>query len=226
MKKSDFICFGTFYNIDYGNNIEKCRSELDIYLKNFYESSEDKQKVDAIFVMMNPGSSEPINKSCSIKDYTVQDICKGSHTNNSVQTKPDTTQFQLMKIMDKKNWSHIKVINLSDIREPKSKIFCRKINVIKQYDPDNIHSIFSDKRKNELKQILNSSTKIIVAWGVNSRLRNLIKLALESNGGNNLNNRVGWNKKMKLKNDFYYYHPLPRYKKKRKQWIKVILSKV
>lgn len=205
---------GSFYNIEYGTStIVNCRNLLEIKLKN----SESK-KVDAIIVMMNPGSSEPVNFSPPI--YAINEIQKqGGVPVNLVLTKPDDTQYQIMRIMDSEKWEYVKVINLSDIRDSNSTSFCNKLSTLS----NDIHSIFSDKRKTELNGLLKGD-RIIVAWGVNTKLRNLISLALENKF---LSSRLG-NPKNSYKRckNFYYYHPLPRGYRAQRVWLRDILNKL
>ena len=68
---------------------------------------------------MNPGGGKPKNQVKSnpiVNADTIDDLNKIE----LVETVPDITQNQVMKIMDAKKWNRVKVINLSDYREPKS----------------------------------------------------------------------------------------------------------
>lgn len=94
--------------------------------------------------------------------------------------------------------------------------FYNKLKQLQQSDIDYIHSMFSIKRIGELNKIFTSSKeiKVIVAWGVNSKLRFLINKAISNS---NLKNRIGYAKTTYKKLiDFYYYHPLQRGIKKQK----------
>ena len=78
---------------------------------------------DSLVIMMNPGGSEPMKKSVE-NLYTYKNINLLADSLKSgddiVKTKPDRTQYQIMRIMEWQQWSHVRVINLSDIRNPKS----------------------------------------------------------------------------------------------------------
>lgn len=216
--KQTYEVFGSFYNLCYGTKVIPCRNLLEI--KRIGNNSET---VDAVIVMMNPGSSEPnppkyIPTVCSANIQS-----QGLNTTGLVLTTPDETQFQIMRIMHYKKWNFVKVINLSDIREPNSNKFCSIVSRLRAIDSNNSHSIFSTIRQHELEAILKTE-KIIVAWGVNTKLSYLIRLALSSN---KLSTRVGHSKdRYKNFEDFYYYHPLPRGIKAKKNWLKCILAKV
>lgn len=213
-----FIVKGRFYNLQVNNkNYIKCRSLLEI------KTSVEVEKVDAIVVMMNPGASKPCDEN-----YTYTKLQKNQIKTNAlsaiqlVDTVPDKTQTQIMCIMEARQWSYVKVINLSDISEPKS---TKLHNKTEQVNSD-IHSIFSKDRVDELKNIINDNKvddiKVIVAWGVNQKLKKLIRLALNSK---QLNNRVGWSKSnCKVENNFYYYHPLQRSKIRQEMWVEEIKS--
>lgn len=222
-----FVAYGRFYNIQYSNSLEQCRNILEIYRRECHEKLKESDKLDAIFIMMNPGASKPVNGKYNIKSFTASDIKNEKHLIISVElAQPDKTQYQIMRIMESNKWDFVKVINLSDIREAKSNNFYDEINKLQEKDTDYIHSIFSKERISELNKIFTSSKdiKVIVAWGVNSKLRFLINLAISNN---NLKNRIGYDKDTykKLVN-FYYYHPLQRGKKRQEKWLINILSKI
>ena len=44
-----------------------------------------------------------------------------------VFAKPDVTQYQVMRIMAEMGWDHVRIVNLSDIREPKSIKFFKRV---------------------------------------------------------------------------------------------------
>lgn len=221
-----FVAYGSFYNIQYSSGSEGCRNILEIRRKDVINKLED-NKIDAIFIMMNPGASEPKINNYSIKTFRPLDIAKQKHLGIPlVLTKPDKTQYQIMRIMELKEWNIVKIINISDIREAKSNEFYTKLNQLKKLDSDCIHSIFSTKRSVELNGIFKNSkdAKVIVAWGVNSKLRFLISKAILNI---NLVNRIGYAKKgYKRLVGFYYYHPLQRGINKQKQWLSNILNKL
>jgi hypothetical protein len=133
---------------------------------------------------MNPGTAYPIKKqdqSC-IPIYNIEkELPQYISSRKMVMTKPDNAQYQIMRVMKYKNWNCVSIINLSDIKDGSSNKFFSKLVKfeahINGYDflNNDIHSIFSDNRKSELKNILKLHNKvpIIVAWGKNTKLINL-----------------------------------------------------
>ena len=158
---------------------------------------------DLMVIMMNPGSSEPTS----------------GDDNGRIETeaKPDLTQNQIIRVMKGSNFEYARVLNLSDLREPKSNEFYKKINPM---NSDGInHSIFEKNRIKDFKDLYIKGITVIYAWGVNKKLFSLAENALKST---KTKNSVGWNKP---KNVFAYYHPLPRSYKKQKEWYETIEKK-
>uniref|UniRef100_A0A2A4YV15 DUF1643 domain-containing protein n=1 Tax=OCS116 cluster bacterium TaxID=2030921 RepID=A0A2A4YV15_9PROT len=77
---------------------------------------------DAVMIMMNPGSSQPLEGIEHLKPLSKS----AAVPQNLVVTKPDTTQYQVMRVMHYMQWQHVRVINLSDLREAKSPLFIKK----------------------------------------------------------------------------------------------------
>ena len=71
--------------------------------------------------------------------------CKNRLRNVWVQTQPDNAQYQVMSVMEHIGWNYVRVINLSDIRCPKSHEFRDLLSTLKGPDPDCLHSTFSEK---------------------------------------------------------------------------------
>lgn len=165
---------GFYYSID---NI-LCRSHLVI------EKIHHGTGMNFVSIMMNPGKSWP-------KDDLEDGYC---------ETEPDKTQYQLMKLMLSTNIKRLHVINLSDIREPSSKEFYKKI---KHLEEALKYSIFSNNRKNELKRVFLDVDGVICAWGVNGSLGALSNLALKTVQGMTLYG-------IRKGEGSGYYHPLPR----------------
>ncbi|AYO55538.1 DUF1643 domain-containing protein [Acinetobacter wuhouensis] len=188
----NFNVNGFFYTDD---RDDLCRKYLDISRKNYQPS-----KPQLMVVMMNPGSSKPIGE---LKNNVL------------IPTKPDPTQFQIMKIMDKKNIDFARVINLSDLREPSSSMFYSKIKNGRQ---DHKHSIFDESREEDLNDLFVKDVPIIFAWGVNSSLDQLTKLAVSKL---KISNPLGI-----LKNNNKYYHARPWSVKKQQKWVNDILDQM
>ena len=221
-----YVALGGFYTLKYENGRSfPCRNILEIIIKNAKNSSQYSSEellsipLDAVFIMMNPGGGKPKNQVKSnpiVNADTIDDLNKIE----LVETVPDITQNQVMKIMDAKKWNRVKVINLSDYREPKSFDFYNMIKEAKFIDETHVHSIFSEKRRQELTNVFRSERDItvVVAWGVNTKLKPLIELSLDNNF---IINRVGYPKEVNVRrNNLYYYHPLPWGNCAKKRWVR------
>lgn len=219
--KKKYDIFGHFYCIQLKSGKKLyCRSVLEIVGKTIISenlSEFSKCKPDAIFIMMNPGSSKPLKEVNNV-------ILQSSISKLSVSlvpTKPDTTQYQVMRIMNYRNWGHVRVINLSDLRNPKSGDFIKCFKYIEEKYKYEIHSIFSEDRKNELmyKLCKGNDIPIICAWGVNPELDSLIKRCLAKiKGVASIQGILKNNTKDK------YFHPLPTLQKAQKQWVSNMLE--
>lgn len=193
--KTQFKITGRYYT----KNEYKFREVLNI------KKIDSKNKLpDLMVIMMNPGGSKPLNEI--------------DNSNTETLAKPDVTQNQIMKIMLNGNFKYARVLNLSDIREPKSKIFYTKI---KEMDKLNIaHSIFSESRKEDFNKLWVHNVPVVFGWGVNRKLKNLALKAIEKT---DVSNPVGV---QKLNFPWAYYHPLPPNNNKQKEWIKSISAQL
>lgn len=219
--KMEYLVYGSFYDLTIGNTgTIPCRNVLEIYRKDYlveqsFDGSLFYGKPDAIFIMMNPGSSEPREFGYKIPKLSADALSDKLLKERLVKTKPDTTQYQVMRIMRAMQWNHVRVLNLSDMREAKSNLFITKIKAL----DNTIHSIFSSGRKKELEQALNVkyNAPIVCAWGVNSGLLNLANLCLQSIPQNRM---VG----MPCKVESLYYHPLPSLVSSQMEWLDKMIA--
>tara|TARA_R110000744_G_scaffold128298_2_gene235303 strand:+ start:670 stop:1299 length:630 start_codon:yes stop_codon:yes gene_type:complete len=159
---------------------------------------------DLMVIMMNPGSSSPINENDNGRFET--------------EAKPDVTQKQIIRVMELNGYKYARVLNLSDLREPKSSCFYKEIAPM---DSNGInHSLFTENRAKEFNKYFINGIPVIYAWGVNYRLRKFAKraIALTKN-----ENSIGWNKPG---HEYAFYHPLPRTYKKQKEWYEIINKKL
>ena len=143
--KNKFNITGLFYEI-HGYKFRK-------YL-NIKKKDSSKIGPDLMVVMMNPGSSKPID----------------GIENNIIESKaiPDRTQDQIMKVMIAKNLEFARILNLSDIREPKSKLLFSKL--LEMAIMGISHSIFDVNRKADFDSLFIKNVPVIFAWGVSKNL--------------------------------------------------------
>jgi len=180
--KDIFTVYGSYYDLltPDGEKI-KCRNILEIFRRSFHIKLEEPLKLsssvpDSVFVMMNPGSSEPRQFGFREPVFPLGKAPERLSSLEMVFAKPDVTQYQVMRIMDEMNWGHVRIINLSDIREPKSLVFFKRVKMFEE-NYGGIHTIFSDKRSMERGSVFNLKKKnspVILGWG---RDKNLLPLA-------------------------------------------------
>ena len=152
--KTDYEITGLFYKID---NC-KCRKYLDIKLK-----SSKIANPDLMVIMMNPGSSYPLDE-------------KDNNTKPSL-AKPDKTQNQIVKVMQNTSHEYARILNLSDLRTSNSNELYK---FLKSKESKSIsHTIFDDNRIEDFNSLFIKDVPVIYAWGVNSALKEYAKLAIK-----------------------------------------------
>ena len=220
--KKRFNCYGHFYSIKFPDNkFIPCRSVLEIVDKNISPLNPDKlwlHKPDAIVIMMNPGSSYPIHPEQEDIRYFSEDFNNLKHL---VLTRPDNTQYQIMRVAKEMKWSHVRVLNLSDIRNSKSSSFISQVEDLNKNFKDNIHSIFCAKRGEECKVGLNSMNKnVILGWGQNINLVPLAKICFKRIYNHNI---------VKVESDVHKFlnaHPSPMLQKKKEEWLMNVIKQL
>lgn len=178
--KYKFGVFGHFYSVQVApKRCVECRSVLEIVESDHAPretAALSNQKPDAVFVMMNPGSSRPlVEVNNRIHSEAIHEL-----PISLVPTKPDTTQYQLMRVMHYCKWRHVRVLNLSDLRCSKSVEFFKQFKQLEEVASFDSHSVFSNRRKNELTLKLtdHDAIPVIRAWGVSAQLEPLIERCL------------------------------------------------
>ena len=133
-----------------------------------------------------------------------------------VPTKPDTTQYQVMRVMHYCEWRHVRVLNLSDLRCSMSGKFFKQFKQLEEEALFDSHSVFSCRRKHELalKLTKHKTIPVIRAWGVSRKLDPLIERCIS---------RITKNKTIRglLKEGTTnkYLHPLPSLQKQKLLWV-------
>lgn len=211
--KKIFDVWGHFYRVDDAS--ADCRSTLEIIRKDSSKESlvpTSREVPDALFIMMNPGSSRPLNGKfipIAINSKRIQDI-----ETSLVPTRPDNTQYQLMRVMARLGWNHVRVLNLSDLRNSVGADFVEQMKAVEKGPLGTAHSIFSDARQSELAEKLQRKAggPLVYAWGKNPGLQPLIEQCLSKVGNEDLIFGL-------RSHDFYYAHPLPRPYAAMCQWV-------
>lgn len=220
--KQDFGIYGHFYSVELASKeVINCRSVLEI-IHHDDTPGDDLSQVsdlqpDAVFIMMNPGSSKPLT---DVNNFiTEKEI--GKLPISLVPTRPDTTQYQVMRLMHYRNWRHVRVLNLSDLRSPKSPIFIKMFQRLEAESNYQSHSIFAKTRTDELAHKLGDSKKtpLVLAWGVSDKLTPLIERCLA---------RIPTSRKtfglLAADTTNKYRHPLPSLQKEQRLWVDRIVQ--
>ncbi len=168
--KKKFTCYGHFYELVLMNGERaKCRSVLEIVDASISQedpSAISEREPDVVVVMMNPGSSHP-------KDiYHMDDEIEYPRTGSSMRkklvlTQPDNTQYQVMRVAVRQGWKHIRILNLSDLRDPKSGSFLQKVDALSGIMGGHVHSMFCAERTTERAHSLKrqGNTPVLLGWG-------------------------------------------------------------
>ncbi len=214
--KNRYDVFGHFYSVEFSRNkFVECRSVLEIVEQAQTPDKMSvlaKRKPDAVFIMMNPGSSRPL---VDVKNRIAADELHELPI-SLVPTKPDTTQYQVMRLMHHCEWRHVRVLNLSDLRCSKSGEFFKQFKGLEDEASFDSHSVFSIRRKNELalKMTTDKTIAVICAWGVSAELDPLIARCTS---------RITQNKTIKglLKagTTNKFLHPLPSLQTQKMAWV-------
>lgn len=221
--KLKYGVFGHFYSVELpSQEVIECRSVLEIISRSHVQSDLGglfAEQPDAVFIMMNPGSSKPLD---DVSNH-IQAERIGNLSISLVPTKPDTTQYQVMRVMHNRGWRHVRVLNLSDLRSPKSPELIRTFRRLEKQYSFEAHSIFSDARKTELTQKLprNRSVPLVLAWGVSDKLTPLVERCMAKLPSNRTVFGVlepGSNNK--------YRHPLPSLQKDKLRWLEQIVQQL
>lgn len=203
--RDKFIVTAFYYNQD---NF-KFRRYLEIKRKSIADTEIEN---DLNVIMMNPGSSSPLNRLEDENEYL----------NKFVEAHPDPTQHQIMQVMENCDLNYARVVNLSDIREPKSSAF---YNLLKSDLQNVTHSIFQVENEDYLKSYFNPKAHFILGWGVNTKLKPLAKSAIERLNqiyGNEIK-ICGW---QHPNNSLAYYHPYPRTNQAKLKWRDIITNQI
>ena len=160
--KKHFDVTGHFYDLKLSDSVFKCRSLLEIKRKGIIFKNDTP---DIVVIMMNPGSSKPLDKNYIPKTFTVKTYAN-IKSKEIVPTRPDNAQYQLMRLMIFNDWNFVRVLNLSDLRNGNSGDFKTDFLNAKNFDKSDPHCITHKIRRKELLDSMRSKTnKIIAAWG-------------------------------------------------------------
>ena len=212
--KRKFGVFGHFYSVQVApKQLVECRSVLEIVESEYAPKKSaalSGRKPDAVFIMMNPGSSRPL----AAVDSRIQADAIHELAVALVPTKPDTTQYQVMRLMHHCGWRHVRVLNLSDLRCPKSGVFFKQFKGLEKDHSFDAHSVFSERRADELALKLIDGIPVVCAWGVSPHLDPLIDRCLAK-----LAKATAVRGLLKDGTTNKFLHPLPSLQSQQTEWI-------
>jgi hypothetical protein len=213
---STYRVVGHFYDARLASGkLIPCRSLLEII--GFARGDSRRGQPDAVFIMMNPGCSRPLDSVPAV----VSAKAISAAPKRLVATQPDTTQYQVMRVMSHLGLRHVRVINLSDLRETQSQRFVAIVESLERDDKFIGHSIFSLSRQPELEAALKRKRKapLVCAWGVGNGLAPLIARCVEAVGSDNAAAGL-----LKPSTKDRYYHPLPKTQAAQRAWVEAMVN--
>jgi len=218
--KQNYGVFGHFYSVELASmEVVECRSVLEIASKTHAPKEHSELSVlrpNAVFIMMNPGSSRPlVEVNNRIRARAIRKLQV-----SLVPTKPDTTQYQVMRLMHFRGWRHVRVLNLSDLRSPKSVEFIKLFQRLERESQFDSHSVFSDARTDELSLKLPKSKKtpLVLAWGLSDKLNPLIERCMSR-----LPRKSNLMGLLEPDTTSKYRHPLPSLQKEQRRWVDMMV---
>ena len=230
--KKTFRCYGHFYRLNVeGQEPLLCRSVLEITSLPreavgaatdpndlFSSHSENLNLPDAVIIMMNPGSSRPIEDGDT--DSLLPRPLPANFKKPLVLTQPDNTQYQIMRIMAAKQWKHVRILNISDLRDPKSPSFIARTKALDGIPNGETHSLFCKARSSEREQMLHrkNGAPFIIGWGQDAGLIPLAKQCLSCMKGEKIVTIPSEN------DPILTAHPSPMMQAKKEEWLKNILA--
>ena len=223
--KKRFACYGHFYELVLMNGDRfKCRSVLEIVdaeISREVPSDISEMQPDVVVVMMNPGSSHP--KDIYHMDKEIEyPRSSDSMRKELVLTRPDNTQYQIMRVAVCQEWKHIRVLNLSDLRDPKSGSFLQKVDALSGVMGGHVHSMFCAERTAERAHALRRKqrTPILLGWGQDP---GLIRLAEQCLG------RLDGEPTCTVASDVHPLlnaHPSPMLQSRKLEWLETMIREL
>lgn len=197
-----FSTTAAFYKLEVNEELFLCRSVAEIH-----RTGVQTDEADALVVLLNPGKCLPLAGTDSVSLLTGR-----AEELPLLPATPDNTQHQLMRLMERMNWHHLRVINLTDLRTGKFEEY-RDGQMFMEQCADSRHTIFSVERRDELASYMRGTSVIIAGWGTKSAIGPSAERAhaVLSDAGNVYG--LAYHKHP------LYYHPFPWLKEKCIEWL-------
>lgn len=214
--KKKFGVYGHFYTFHHEGVDFPCRSLLELIAHARVPKSVNaiqKLPPDLLVVMMNPGSSRPLDGAYG--PLTVRVAEEIDRARELVPTRPDNTQYQVMRLLLAWGLGHARVLNLSDLRQPKSPVVARMIQTLARQPGGTFHSLFSPARRRELDGLaaVPAETPVLAGWGRHEPFRPLAEQCLGWLGGRRI---LGV---PVAAGSPFYAHPSPMLQRLKDRWL-------
>ena len=210
-----FAVYGRFYEASIAGVTEQLRDRLEIAPRHYPLSACVEDEPDLLVIMMNPGASRALDSLWDAQNLGA------AQSAPFVAAVPDRTQYQIMQLMLLAqargfNWRHARVLNLSDLRTPKSAVFIEKLRA---YSDDDRHSLFSAMRQAECQALFSHrETPVLCAWGLSPHFVQFAEKALGAAKGHRI---------LGLSDDgILYRHPLPQRYDLQQQWLQRMAAQI
>ncbi len=200
-----FAVAGRYYEAELDGRRWALRSRLEIVDRELDPAAARDRAPDLVAIMMNPGGSRPL---------------ADPDPEGWAPALPDRTQYQLMRLALRARaagWKlrHVRVINLSDLRTPKSAELFATLAAL----ADDRHSVFAPARGGELAHALGPpDVPVLRAWGLARELEPWARLALTATRRRRV---LGLTDK-----EPFYRHPLPQRADLQQAWLDAVGTQV
>lgn len=217
-----FGVYGDFYQVLWGGKCYACRSVLELIAHTHTPADPNAihgMNPDLLVVMMNPGSSKPLQPGYSPRNIQEGETQTGTQR---VKTRPDNTQYQIMRIMVAGGFQHARILNLSDLREPKSVALMPMIQTLCSIPQGERHSLFCDDRDQERERLMGpqAAVPVVAGWGRHKQLLPLAEQCLKKLRGWSL---IG----VRIEeNQPFYAHPSPMLQTKKEAWLVAVVRQL
>jgi hypothetical protein len=200
-----FSVWGRYHEATFDGRPYALRSRLEIVDRSLDPAQRLRAGADVVAIMMNPGGSRPLAPL---------------DADGWAPALPDRTQYQLMKLALRarsRGWTvrHIRVINLSDLRTPKSADLFATLATL----GDDRHTIFSPRRAADLADALGPpEVPVLRAWGMARALAPLAGAAVAATSSRTV---------LGLTDDsLFYRHPLPQRADLQQAWLDAMVRQL
>ena len=168
-----------------------------------------KERADAVIVMLNPGSCVPIMEASS---------------EEWMEARPDKTQFQLMRLMERMAWDEMVIVNLSDLCQGNPQEFA---GLQMRCEAGGIQqSRFTESAESEWSSVISAADRLLYGWGATKEA----KIMADAHGLLDLDGMLAKHGKRPIAawqpEKGYPKHPFPRIPSKCEAWLEEMVMEL